>query len=54
MYQVSGKYKLGAGVDAFATFAYLDTNLKKDSAEVVDGSTDKDAWTIITGLALTF
>lgn len=54
MYQVSGKYKLGAGVDAFATFAYLDTNLKKDSAEVENGSTDKDAWTIITGLALTF
>ncbi len=54
MYQVSGKYKLGAGVDAFATFAYMDTNMKKDSAVVLSGDTDKDAWTIVTGLALTF
>ncbi|MBR7159194.1 MAG: porin [Alphaproteobacteria bacterium] len=54
MYQVSGKYKLGAGVDAFATFAYLDSNLKKDNAAIVVGTTDKDAWTVVTGLALTF
>ena len=45
-YEVSGKYKLGAGVDSFATFAYLDMN---DQASVVD-----KVWTVVTGLALSF
>jgi len=47
-YEVSGKYKLGAGVDAFATFAYLDMN-KEARVEDVD-----KVWTVITGLALNF
>ncbi len=49
-YEVSGKYKLGAGVDAFATFAYLDLN--KVAREEI-GDVDK-VWTIVTGLALNF
>ena len=50
IYQVSGSYKLGAGVNAFATFGYVDLN-NKDFKEVV---ADQDAWTVVTGLALTF
>ena len=49
-YEVSGKYKLGAGVDAFATFAYLDLNKE---ARPEDTNVDK-VWTVITGLALNF
>jgi len=49
-YEVAGKYKLGAGVDAFATFAYLDLN---DVAAVAYPDVDK-VWTIVTGLALSF
>ena len=49
-YQVSGKYKLGAGVDAFATFAYLDLN---DRAATGYEDLNK-VWTVVTGLALTF
>ena len=48
IYKVSGKYKLGAGVDAFATFAYLDMNKE---ARPID--TD-NVWTVVTGLALNF
>ena len=50
-YEVSGKYKLGAGVDAFATFAYIDLNDR--AALGPTGDLDK-VWTVITGLALTF
>ena len=50
IYKISGKYKLGAGVDAFATFAYLDMN--KEAREDI-GDVDK-VWTIVTGLALNF
>ncbi len=47
-YEVAGKYKLGAGVDAFATFAYLDLNKEARTNDV-----DK-VWTVVTGLALNF
>lgn len=47
IFKVAGDYKLAAGVDAFAQFAYVDT---KSSFFVEDPS----AWTIITGLGLTF
>ncbi len=47
-YEVAGKYKLGAGVDAFATFAYLDMDKEARVNDV-----DK-VWTIVTGLALSF
>ena len=51
-YEVAGKYKLGAGVDAFATFAYLDLN--KEARNILfTGDVDK-VWTIVTGLALSF
>jgi len=50
IYQVSGSYKLGAGVSAFATFGYVDLN-NKDIKVVLP---DQDAWTVVTGLALTF
>ena len=50
-YEISGKYKLGAGVDAFATFAYLDLN---DRAAIIYGGELDKVWTVVTGLALTF
>jgi len=50
-YEVAGKYKLGAGVDAFATFAYLDLN--KEARTIFTGDVDK-VWTVVTGLALSF
>ena len=50
-YEVSGKYKLGAGVDAFATFAYLDLN--KEARPNDAPGVDK-VWTVVTGLALNF
>ena len=57
IYQVSGSYKLGAGVSAFATFGYADLNVKSlkelatTTGELIK---DQDAWTVVTGLALTF
>jgi outer membrane protein OmpU len=45
IFKVAGNYKLSAGVDAFAEFAYLDGD---------DGTNSASAWTIITGLGLTF
>ena len=50
-YEVSGKYKLGAGVDAFATFAYIDVN--REASMFAFNDLDK-VWTIVTGLALNF
>ena len=52
IYQVSGSYKLGAGVSAFATFGYIDLNVESRLRDL--GSADQDAWTVVTGLALTF
>jgi len=53
IYQVSGSYKLGAGVNAFATFGYIDLNVESRLKEAF-GFADQDAWTVVTGLALTF
>ncbi len=53
IYQVSGSYKLGAGVNAFATFGYIDLNVESRLKETF-GFADQDAWTVVTGLALTF
>jgi len=47
--KIAGDYKISAGVDAFAEFAYLDTD-----KVVPAGTDDPSAWTIITGLGLTF
>lgn len=44
--KLAGNYKLSAGVDAFAEFAYIDTDKFSND--------DPSAWTIITGLGLTF
>jgi len=52
-YEVSGKYKLGAGVDAFATFAYLDLNKEARPEYALTFDVDK-VWTVVTGLALSF
>jgi len=52
IYQVSGSYKLGAGVNAFATFGYVDLNVESRLKDL--GFADQDAWTVVTGLALTF
>jgi len=46
IFKIAGDYKLSAGVDAFAEFAYIDT--KNVAAD------DPSAWTLITGLGLTF
>ncbi len=54
IYQVSGSYKLGAGVSAFATFGYADLNVRDVKALTDETVKDQDAWTIVTGLALTF
>jgi hypothetical protein len=53
IYQVSGSYKLGAGVSAFATFGYVDLNVESRLREAY-GFADQDAWTVVTGLSLTF
>ena len=54
IYQVSGSYKLGAGVSAFATFGYADLNVRDVKVLTDETVKDQDAWTIVTGLALTF
>ena len=53
IYQISGSYKLGAGVSAFATLGYIDLNVESRLREAF-GFADQDAWTVVTGLALTF
>jgi predicted porin len=59
MYMLSGKYNLGAGVDTFASLAYVDyedeVGNNVDASNVKDGVTkDADGWAFVTGVALAF
>lgn len=59
LYMLSGKYNLGAGVDTFASLAYVDyedeVGNNVDASNVKDGVTkDADGWAFVTGVALAF
>ena len=49
VYQVSGKYTLGAGVDALATIGHASYD-SEDSAQ----ANENDGWAVMTGLSLAF
>jgi outer membrane protein OmpU len=49
VYQVSGKYALGAGVDVLATVGHADYD-----SEVVGDANSNKGWAVMTGLSLTF
>ena len=57
MYQLSGKYKLGSGVDAFASFAYLENQVDSSNAIALgrNGGLEKNqGWVLVSGIALKF
>ena len=49
VYQVSGKYTLGAGVDVLATVGHADYD-----SDVVGDANDNQGWMVATGLSLQF
>ena len=50
MYQLSGRYKLGAGLDAFASLGYV----KVDDKSSITSASNTDVWSVVTGLAMRF
>ena len=55
MYQASGKYNLGPGVDALATVGYIDyKDQRKGTMGATDANYENSGWTAMTGLSLTF
>ena len=55
LYQASGKYNLGPGVDALATVGYVDyKDQRKGTMGVSDAAFENSGWAAMTGLSLTF
>ncbi len=57
MYQAAGKYKLGAGVDIFASFAYLENQIDGSNATALaqNGGLEKNqGWVLVSGIAIKF
>jgi hypothetical protein len=55
LYQASGKYNLGPGVDALATVGYVDyKDQRKGTLGVSDSAYENSGWAAMTGLSLTF
>jgi len=55
LYQASGKYNLGPGVDALATVGYIDyKDQRKGTLGVSDAAFENTGYTAMTGLSLTF
>ncbi len=55
LYQASGKYNLGPGVDALATVGYIDyKDQRKGLMGVSDSAYENSGWAAMTGLSLTF
>jgi outer membrane protein OmpU len=53
VYQVSGKYTLGAGVDALASIGHAEYD--DETAEAAGGDANHNSgWAVMTGLGLTF
>ncbi|MGE5503330.1 MAG: porin [Actinomycetota bacterium] len=54
VYQVSGKYTLGPGVDVLATAGYVTFDDERQKQSTGGDSNHNEGWTLMTGLALTF
>ena len=55
LYQASGKYNLGPGVDALATVGYVDyKDQRKGTLGVSDAAFEDTGYAAMTGLSLTF
>jgi len=55
LYQASGKYNLGPGVDALATVGYIDyKDQRKGTMGLSDAAFENSGWAAMTGLSLTF